>query len=394
MDAVAAMESCSVGATQLEVMETYKVALPSALHCTGIDSTITFCSNNSRPVTCSGLPKDRCNELLGSLLNCLFSNFRACVSPEEYLARADGTKTSSKNNNEQKVVLVGASNLGHSVPHFAGSESEIVTVIKPGWIATSENVAVLAGTVKNLAPTASAFVFDLFGNSSIRFEQVDGTTALPFRSNGKYHLGGNVVTTPADIFKRVVENVLPVIKEKGTKPCVIIPPLPRYVFARCCSNAEHCTNMNNKGYQENLMSGFIQLRTSLIKLLVSHGITNFKVMDACCPTNCSLTASVGERIVELKKVTAKDGVHFIDAGYKKLAERCSACISVLLAGEDKPCKRKPTFHFWRGFRSHRGSMMPMLGSSERAARGSNRGLARGSFRSGGRNRAFHPYRRW
>jgi hypothetical protein len=172
------------------------------------------------------------------------------------------------------------------------------------------------------------------------------------------------------------------------------------VFVRCCSNAEHCTNMHRKDYQENLMSGFIQLRSSLIKLLVSHGISNFKVMDACCPTNCSLTASVCERIVELKKVTAKDGVHFIDAGYKKLAERCSACISVLLAGEDKPCKRKPTFHFWRGFRSHRGSLMPKLGSgahhgsTERAARGSNRGLARGSFRSGGRNRSFHPYRKW
>jgi hypothetical protein len=208
------------------------------------------------------------------------------------------------------------------------------------------------------------------------------------------------VTTPVDIFKRVVENVLPVIKEKGSKPCVIIPPLPRYVFVRCCSNAEHCTNMHRKDYQENLMSGFIQLRSSLIKLLVSYGISNFKVMDACCPTNCSLTASVGERIVELKKVTAKDGVHFIDAGYKKLAERCSACISVLLAGEDKPCQRKPTLHFWRGFRSHRGSLMPKLGSgahhgpTERAARGSHRGLARGSFRSGGRNRSFHPYRKW
>ncbi len=111
------------------------------------------------------------------------------------------------------------------------------------------------------------------------------------------------------------------------------------------------------------MSGFIQLRTSLIKLLVSHELSNFKVMDACCPTNCSLTADIGEQIVELKKITAKDGVHFIDAGYRKIAERCTACISVLLAGDNKPCQRKPTLHFWRGFRSHRGSLLPKLGSS-------------------------------
>jgi hypothetical protein len=128
--------------------------------------------------------------LLGSLLNCLFSNFRACASPEEYLARADGKNKLSKEKSEQRIVLVGASNLGHSVPHFAGTNLEFVPVIKPGWIATVENVVELAGIVKDLAPTASMFVFDLLGNSSIRFEQVDGTTALLFRSNGKYHLGG------------------------------------------------------------------------------------------------------------------------------------------------------------------------------------------------------------
>ncbi len=77
--------------------------------------------------------------------------------------------------------------------------------------------------------------------------------------------------------------------------------------------------MHEKNYQETLMSGFIQLRTSLIKQLVSHGLTNFKVMDACCPTNCSLTADVSERIVELRKITAKDRVHFVDAGYRKIA---------------------------------------------------------------------------
>jgi hypothetical protein len=199
--------------------------------------------------------------------------------------------------------------------HFAGANMVFIPVIKPGWVATVENVAELAGTVKGLVSTTSLFVFDLFGNSSIRFEQFDGTTALPFRSNGKYHLGGKVVVAPPDTFKRVVENVIPVLKEKGTKPCVIIPPLPRYLFARCCSDKGHCSNMHEKDYQDVTMSGFIQLRSNLIWLLVASGLKNFKVMDSCCATNCSLTASVRERIVELRKVPAKDEVHYIDAGY-------------------------------------------------------------------------------
>jgi lysophospholipase L1-like esterase len=279
---------------------------------------------------------------------------------------------------------VGASNLGHSVPHFDGTNFEFVPVIKPGWVATVENVAELAGIVKSLAPTATMFVFDLFGNSSIRFEQFDGTTALPFRMNGKYHLGGKIVTAPAEIFKRVIENVIPVIREKGNKPCVIIPPLPRYLFARCCSSPDHCTNMHEKNFQETLMRGFIQLRTNIIQQLAAQGLTNFKVMDACCPTNCSLTADVGERIVELKKITAKDGVHFVDAGYRKIAERVTACIEAMMTGDCKPPGlRKPTVHFWRGFRSRRGSLLPRMGNSNHhllpavAARGSLRGSARG-----------------
>jgi hypothetical protein len=36
----------------------------------------------------------------------------------------------------------------------------------------------------------TAFVFDLFGNASVRYEQCDGTTSLAYKIQGHYHLGG------------------------------------------------------------------------------------------------------------------------------------------------------------------------------------------------------------
>jgi hypothetical protein len=82
-------------------------------------------------MTFSGLSKDRCSELLGSLLKCLFENFRACSHPENYLARADETlNTSEKQGN--KVTLVGASNLGHSLPHFSDPNLEFVGITVAG----------------------------------------------------------------------------------------------------------------------------------------------------------------------------------------------------------------------------------------------------------------------
>jgi hypothetical protein len=39
----------------------------------------------------------------------------------------------------------------------------------------------MVATVEEKAADSVAFVFDLFGNSSVRFEQFDGTSLLPLK---------------------------------------------------------------------------------------------------------------------------------------------------------------------------------------------------------------------
>jgi hypothetical protein len=58
-----------------------------------------------------------------------------------------------------------------------------------------ENIKKMVLSVEDRAKDSVAFVFDLLGNSSVRFEQFDGTTSLPFKINGKFHLAGKIVTT-------------------------------------------------------------------------------------------------------------------------------------------------------------------------------------------------------
>jgi hypothetical protein len=231
MQLVATMEACSMGTTSLDVMETYKIVLPSSLQCSNLDNVITYCSHNSRPVTCNGLPKDSCAELLSSLLKEIHENVRACSSPEKYLVRADENESQSENRTEQRVLLVGASNLKHSLPHFAGTSMTFSNLTTAGWTPTVDNLNKLEAAIRAKAHENKAFVFDLLGNSSVRFEQVDGTTAMPFKSNGHFHIGGNVVVAQPVIFKEVINKVLPIMAAKGDKPCVIIPPLPRFLFA-------------------------------------------------------------------------------------------------------------------------------------------------------------------
>ncbi len=189
------------------------------------------------------------------------------------------------------------------------------------------------------------------------FIGIYGTTAMPFKSNGCFHLGGNVVVAPPVIFKEVINKVLPILAAKGDKPCVIIPPLPRFLFARCCNDPDHCTSATDKDFSETMLSGFTELRNKLIRHQVSAGLNNFRVMDICCTTTCSVTACTDERLKSLRSVTAKDGVHFVDVGYKNLAGRSIECLSKMLNHESPAPEKisKPTSFFWRGFRSTRGS---------------------------------------
>jgi hypothetical protein len=176
---VAALDNCSSGATTLANMDTYKVVLPSSLSSAALDGCTTFCSQSSRPITFGGLSKDNCCELLSSLLNLIFKDFRACSDPESYLVRVN-SKLENKHTEtgEQTVVLAGASNLKYSARHFSDTNFTFVDISTPGWTANPHNIARLTAEVEHrVKEGAKAFVFDLLGNSSVRYEQFDGTVA-------------------------------------------------------------------------------------------------------------------------------------------------------------------------------------------------------------------------
>jgi hypothetical protein len=125
----------------------------------------------------------------------------------------------------------------------------------------------------------------------------------------------------------------------------------------------------------------------------------------CCTTTCTSTSNTVTRISELRKVTAKDGIHFIEQGYKNLAENCVSSLRSLLSSTSERARggvHKSGVFFWRGFRSPVGSSLPTpTGSSSSSSRGYlGRGgathvIGRGRTWPGGRGRGrgYHPYNR-
>ncbi len=189
---------------------------------------------------------------------------------------------------------------------------------------------------------------------------------------------------------------MPVLQAKTDTPCVNIPPIPSYLFAWCCGDNLHCTNAGEPGYSTHLLSEFLQMRSNLIKQLVGSGPKKFKVLDAWCTTTCTSIANTATRLSELKHFTAKDGIHFIPAGYKNLAARTVATSKTLLSSLQKPSK--PQYNYWRGFKSPVGSTMPPVHrpASTKCPNGTAMNPppnARGAMRCRLRGFGFHPYKR-
>jgi len=98
--------------------------------------------------------------------------------------------------------------------------------------------------------------------------------------------------------------------------------VPRYLAAPCCGSREHCTNLDDKDYASSVLDGLTRVRNQVKSLLLASGLQNFRVMDVI---NTVLGYKEGGRpkndivVPDLKKVAARDGVHFTEIGLKNLA---------------------------------------------------------------------------
>jgi len=312
--------SNSTGATALSSMESYTLCLPTNLDPHSPAAPSTFCTYSSRPSILHGMDKGSIRGLLDSVTTVLGRDFNVDVRIGTSGAE-NATEDNAVKEPISKLVLVGASNLKRAAASLSSEGFEVINLSIPGWVVSPTNVSDLCAQIKQLAAdSGTAFVFDLFGNSVTRYERFDGSTALPNKEHGGYHLPGEVQVCTDEIFKKLVETVLPLIDCVPGHFKVIFPPQPRYMFAPCCDAKDHCTNLANPSHQDILLGGNLRLRALLKKQLCDSHRDKFWVADTCMQVRFVQDKAVQERVALLKLVSAIDGVHFTMEGYRNVAK--------------------------------------------------------------------------
>ena len=103
-------------------------------------------------------------------------------SPEMTLPRE---KTAIQSTKELTDCLMGGSHAGHTKPHLIALGAKVIDLSQPGWVCGTKSAQLLmsrfAGTDR---PEGTVYVFDVLGNSSVRFLQSDDSDSLPVKMGG------------------------------------------------------------------------------------------------------------------------------------------------------------------------------------------------------------------
>jgi len=191
----------------------------------------------------------------------------------------------------------------------------------------------------------------------------------------------------------VVREIYSIIPDECIK--IVIPPIPRYLFAGCCQDPGHCTNRADTGFQKKIIGKLEHLRQILKSELNQWGVRNSWLVDSVRSLAglCPGTGSVLELLAGLRTTSAPDGVHLTNTGNRRflMAILDSEKNLNVLEPRAGDCTVKKSGFYWRGFTSPVGSGERQGGTS------GNYGLERQRHPRGryGKNRSLggNPYKR-
>jgi hypothetical protein len=211
--------------------EHYKLPLPTNL---GTSSLSPHCYSFSRScrILLTGLSPRATEDLARVLAQSLRSNLSTVINPDCIVQReltAADTRAFCNH-----VVVLGASNARNLCPVLEGMGFSITNLSLPGWVVSEKNISDLIAKLQTVnIPPGAGILIDLLSNSSYRYEQIDGTLALPSKEGKKYHMAGDITVCSDANFKRILGVLSPILISSQQSVKVILPPMPRYITSGC-----------------------------------------------------------------------------------------------------------------------------------------------------------------
>ncbi len=187
-----------------------------------------------------------------ALLDDINKLFGLGIDPKPSLER--GCVTQGTFTEKKRTVLVGASHMKR-LSELMGPD--MVTLAFSGFRPKEKVITEITNKLAELNLTKEdTVVLDLLSNSVFMGTDQSGLPTEALRAeDGSYHIVGSLAIAPASVTKKILagcSTLAKVLKGTGT---VLISPIPRYVYSKCCKNPEHVDNFEDSERDEEIVLG-------------------------------------------------------------------------------------------------------------------------------------------
>ncbi len=340
----------------------YTIPLPSSLVSNSSWKEQKFKTYSPRVDALPPMSSDTIDGVLRVLVFMLNWDLMAGLNPEALFSTENTMREDAKETTDH-LVLIGASHLKRTIPYLKRLGYTVTDATCPGRVVSAASVSEVANQLRGTTvPNNAVVVMDMYGNSSWRWEDEDGTLTTSVKIGSSYHLPGLVTCCTDTTFKKLIEITMPIVKDASCLGKVFIPPLPRYVFGACCSNPDHCINSTAENHMSTILTKAEHLRALLKSELGRHGVTKHWVLEGWRDLIGVKGQDQKESIHSLSQVTAADNVHFTKEGYENLAHAIDSVIGsrekITVGNTSAGATGRRGSFFWRGFTSPVGSTRP------------------------------------
>jgi hypothetical protein len=215
--------------------------------------------------------------------------------------------------NVKNFFLVGSSHAGKlgAALRKMGHNAEVV--YESNWRVYRDNAVEMAEKIgdKMNRVQNDAVIFCMLDNNIYCSLDSDGNTTSATRDhNGKMHMKGDLIVVSKSAQHILFSAVRPMLDAARGRNCIIMAPMPRYLFKGCCEDSEHLTNRNNSNFRQHLTRDLKEVAENIRDFCFTTGYRMVRILDP----------AVSWRGKEDDTIWKDDPVHPSEAAYSMLAE--------------------------------------------------------------------------
>ena len=269
---------------------------------------------------------DEAATVLAAMTRELNSEFVVNIDEKPSLSGADLAEAAAGKEDSLTIVIVGGSHASRLAESLGELHPDIIDLSRGGWTIDEDAATAMADELADQLAGISgkaAVIFHPFDNSIYYGRAPSGARIESYKSEGVYHIEGELMTISKDELKDLFETATCMFKAAKQVPTIIMGPVQRYQSRGCCDDPDHITNLEDPDYGANVTGGITALGQYLRQLVWHRRWRNVVVVNTPDLMGISGAFSVEEAAVRLQDVMDRwgdsDPVHPTKTAYDSLA---------------------------------------------------------------------------